>query len=148
MFILVERVLKENFHNQGQYDWEDEAYVEFKKLYTKGLKNYPVRKGLLNLLSKVGKFGTDYISIAVTMLIVVVAWGLLYTLPCASIYPEGVMGHWWSPFYYSVITFFTVGYGDLSAQNLYTAICCAIESFLGVFLMSYFSVAVVRKILR
>lgn len=142
------QMLKENYHNQGKYDWEDDAYVEFKKLYTKGLQNRPFRKGLLNLLFFVGKFGTDYLSIALTMLAVVLVWGILYALPLASIYPTDAVQHWWSPLYYSVITFFTVGYGDLSAQNGYTAIICGFESFLGVFLMSYFSVAVVRKILR
>lgn len=142
------KMLKEIYHNQGEYDWEDEAYVEFKKRYTKGLKNQPFRKGLLNLLSVVGKFGTDYMSIAWTMLTIVFVWGILYALPWAAIYPACATRHWWSPFYYSVITFFTVGYGDLSAQNGFTAFFCAVESFLGVFLMAYFSVAVVRKILR
>lgn len=154
------QMLKENYHNQGQYDWEDKAYVEFKKRYTEELKvpsfkeGYRksvgawLRKKLLKLLSVVGKFGTDYSSIALTMFVVVFVWGILYALPLASIYPAGAAHHWWSPIYYSVITFFTVGYGDLSAQNGFTAFLCGVESFLGVFLMSYFSVAVVRKILR
>ncbi len=86
------------------------------------------------------------------MLVVVLLWGFFYYLCGDNIYPPvdppGANHHWWSPLYYSVITFFTVGYGDLSAQDGWTALLCGAESFLGVFLMSYFSVAVVRKILR
>lgn len=169
------KMLKENYHNQGEYDWEDAAYVEFKNRYREGIEVPPFvppfkegfwkalegfwkvlkvwcRKALLKLLYKVGRYGTDYTSIAKTMVGVWFFWGILYALPFASIYPPKPDGsidcHWWSPFYYSAITFFTVGYGDLSAQNFCAAALCVAESFLGVFLMSYFSVAVVRKILR
>lgn len=154
------KMLKENYHNQGEYDWEDAAYVEFKNRYREGIEvpsfeegfwkalKVWCRKALLKVLSVVGQYGTDYTSIAKTMVGVWLLWGILYALPFASIYPPNVPHHCWSPFYYSAITFFTVGYGDLSAQNFYTAALCVVESFLGVFLMSYFSVAVVRKILR
>jgi hypothetical protein len=49
--------------------------------------------------------------------------------------------------YFSAITFFTVGYGDCSPVGLFKLLS-PIEGFIGVFLMSYFTVAFVRKILR
>jgi len=49
--------------------------------------------------------------------------------------------------YYSAITFFTVGYGDYFALG-WIKLFAVIEGFCGVFLMSYFTVAFVRKILR
>jgi hypothetical protein len=49
--------------------------------------------------------------------------------------------------YYSAITFFTIGYGDYFAEG-YLKPFAAFEGFTGVFLMSYFTVAFVRKILR
>ena len=49
--------------------------------------------------------------------------------------------------YYSGITFFTIGYGDYFAWGILKPIA-VFEGFSGVFLMSYFTVAFVRKILR
>ncbi len=49
--------------------------------------------------------------------------------------------------YYSAITFLTIGYGDyypLGASQW----LAGIEGFIGLFLMSYFTVAFVRKVLR
>lgn len=140
------KMLKENFHNQGQYDWEDAAYVEFKKLDAKTKKWY--ERGILNLLYAVGRYGTAPGRVFISMLMTVGLFGALYYLPWMNIYPKKAVHHAWSPIYYSVITFFTIGYGDLSAQNGITAFLCGLEGFLGVFLTSYFSVALVRKILR
>jgi len=49
--------------------------------------------------------------------------------------------------YYSGITFFTIGYGDYFAWGVLKPVA-VFEGFSGVFLMSYFTVAFVRKILR
>jgi hypothetical protein len=49
--------------------------------------------------------------------------------------------------YYSAITFSTVGYGDYFAIG-FVKLIAAFEGFSGIFLMSYFTVAFVRKILR
>ena len=148
MIISELKMLKENYHNQGEYWWEDDAYVHFKRLETKQLSKKNPKRRILSFLGMVGKYGTDPWSVFVFMIVAVVVFGLLYLLPWMSIYPEKATRHIWSPFYYSLITFLTIGYGDLSAQNWQTALICGIEGFLGVFMMSYFSVAVVRKILR
>jgi hypothetical protein len=50
-------------------------------------------------------------------------------------------------FYHSAITFFTIGYGDHYPYGA-ARIVSSIEGFMGVFLMSYFTVAFVRKVLR
>jgi hypothetical protein len=50
-------------------------------------------------------------------------------------------------FYHSAITFFTIGYGDYSPWGAARIVAC-LEGFIGVFLMAYFTVAFVRKILR
>jgi hypothetical protein len=49
--------------------------------------------------------------------------------------------------YYSAITFFTIGYGDYFGGGI-IKLLAVLEGFSGVFLMSYFTVAFVRKILR
>lgn len=50
-------------------------------------------------------------------------------------------------FYHSAITFFTIGYGDHFPVGLIRVIS-AVEGFAGMFLMAYFTVSLVRKILR
>jgi hypothetical protein len=50
-------------------------------------------------------------------------------------------------FYHSAITFFTIGYGDVYPVGV-SRIISGIEGFMGVFMMSYFTVAFVRKVLR
>jgi hypothetical protein len=50
-------------------------------------------------------------------------------------------------FYFSAITFLTVGYGDFYPVGL-LRLLASVEGYVGVFLMGYFSVAFVRKVLR
>ena len=50
-------------------------------------------------------------------------------------------------FYHSGITFLTIGYGDFYPMGAVRWLS-NLEGFIGVFLMSYFTVAFVRKILR
>lgn len=143
------KMLKENYHNQGQYDWEDEAYVQFKRFERKSSGNVWTKMGVL--LDWLGGYGTKPLKVFLWMLGVVFIFGLLYWLPdCTDIVanPENYVFKLWHPFYYSMITFLTVGYGDFAAQNGITALLAGIEGFLGVFLMSYFSVSLVRKTLR
>jgi hypothetical protein len=50
-------------------------------------------------------------------------------------------------YYHSGITFFTIGYGDVYPTGL-SRVFSGLEGFVGVFMMSYFTVAFVRKVLR
>ena len=50
-------------------------------------------------------------------------------------------------FYHSAITFLTIGYGDYYPTGISRGISI-VEGWSGLFLMSYFTVAFVRKILR
>jgi hypothetical protein len=92
------------------------------------------------------------------MVIAVVGYGLVFYfisefLPkvgaiVTTITPDLNHQHdFFNAFYYSAITFFTIGYGDYFADG-YLKPIAAFEGFSGVFLMSYFTVAFVRKILR
>ena len=165
------RVLKENFRNNGQYDDEDASYIEFKRFQSKAQLADAKEKKFRNRMTAyftywfqryvfdyVGHYGTNPMRVIINMVFVFSAFSVFYffvteyfsafgtiatTLP-----PELSHLHsFWNCFYYSAITFFTVGYGDYFAEG-YLKPFAALEGFSGVFLMSYFTVAFVRKILR
>ncbi|OCL25190.1 hypothetical protein U472_12530 [Orenia metallireducens] len=169
------RMLKENFHNIGRYEQEDKAYVKFKsnqinskfceannwldKLYN-GLLWIP-RKIFLQLM---GGFGTKPFSIFISMFIVISLFTVFYysyfkttrIIPIEvqnlkSLFPIDISSLKQST-YHSIITFLTIGYGDSSFDRMSTngslIFLSGLEGFIGMFLMSYFTVAFVRKVLR
>ncbi len=162
------RLLKENYNQLGHYNDEDKAYLEFKRLelkeYLSNAKKqsswnllwaYPMYWGQVLLFDKIGHYATNPVRVLVSMLIAF--WGftflyvLLIHLKISSIESSlgdpdhlSVMSR---SVYHSAITFLTIGYGDYYPSGVIRWIS-SIEGFAGLFLMSYFTVAFVRKILR
>jgi len=160
------RILKENYQGQGSYNDEDRAYVEFKRnesradleesVLREGWKawwQYPLFWFKLFLFDKAGLYATSPVRVLANMVTVFLLFGLVYVL--MMVYTESdiiasvddqlpVMTR---ALYHSAITFLTIGYGD---HYPYGGIrwVSAVEGFMGLFLMSYFTVAFVRKILR
>lgn len=128
----------------------------------------------LLIFDKVGGFGTKPRNVFKTMITVVMGFGLIYRFMPNVIFNSGdmneihILGNFLNQsssyqiatqstgnipslldaIYYSGITFLTVGYGDIHPANLFAKILSVIEGFLGIFLMSYFTVSFVRKLLR
>ncbi len=166
------RILKENYNAIGEYNAEDLAYVEFKRtealamletkqndasIYKRIKAKASYYAGII-LFDKVGKYATDPIRVMVSMGVVYLLFTALYlVLPLftdtgivSSLFKEGDprnLSIIQRCFYHSAITFLTIGYGDYYPAGLSRWIS-AIEGFVGLFLMSYFTVAFVRKILR
>ena len=166
------RILKENFRNNGQYEDEDDAYVEFKRCeskakYEDSKQEKSFLKKMLGFLTYyfqryvfdfVGHYGTNPIRVVVNMAICFSAFSIFFWFSTEYMPGFGTIAttlpaeynhihNFWNCFYYSAITFFTIGYGDYFAEG-YLKPFAAFEGFTGVFLMSYFTVAFVRKILR
>jgi len=162
------RILKENFRASGQYEDEDEAYVKFKRnelryLHSERLKEggltiiwaYPAKWGEQLLFDKMGKYATKPFRVLVSMFVIYVLFSLLYLLMIHTGHgdlkpgfdPPEQMTELSLSFYHSAITFLTIGYGDYSPWGV-IRIISSIEGFVGLFMMSYFTVAFVRKILR
>ena len=166
------RMLKENFHNLGMYTEEDLAYIEFKRAEAKAILNKKKQKGLSSkimgyisyglknlIMDKIGHYATNPVRVLVSMLIIYLFFSFVY-LFLESFYPEPqIISSLFSPdspkilnkvakaFYHSAITFLTIGYGDYYPNSI-SRWLSAIEGFTGLFMMSYFTVAFVRKILR
>ena len=163
------RMMKEEFNASGEYDDEDKAYVEFKRYELEGKldklteKNHPkLWQFKINyffqklIFDKMGLYATDPLRVLRSMFVVFSIYSLIYTIvpyfsdaSVANCAPEGanfieVLGN---NLYFSAITFLTVGYGDCLPTGIFK-ILAPLEGWMGVFLMSYFTVAFVRKILR
>ena len=162
------RILKENFNVTGQYVDEDKAYVEFKRneldadLQDAIKKNsysriweYPSYAFQWLVFDKVGLYATNPLRVITSMVLGYIFFSFLYIIIpfftdakiVSSLGDPDKLGLIAVSFYHSAITFFTIGYGDYYPSGFFRWLS-SIEGFVGLFLMSYFTVAFVRKILR
>jgi len=162
------RVLKTNFGSTGKYDDEDEAYVMFKRYEADAnmseaiqrnkwakLWEYPVFAFKWLVFDKIGLYATSPGRVLISVVIFWLFFGFTYYivdllnlgLTMSSVGNPDQLTPFLQSFYHSAITFFTIGYGDVYPQGV-DRIISGLEGFMGVFMMSYFTVAFVRKVLR
>ncbi len=162
------RVLKENFRNQGKYNDEDFAYVEFKRCeeevlletnlkgsFTQKVGAYPNYLFKKLVFDYIGLYATAPARVFLSIAIVFLGFAGFYTIMISLGFGDIVstygqqndMPVFYKSLYHSGITFFTIGYGDFVPVGA-IRFFCGFEGFVGVFLMAYFTVAFVRKILR
>lgn len=165
------RILKENFRVNGQYEDEDLAYIEFKRCEVVANLNDEKAGSVVNkvlaypkyyfqkyIFDFIGRYGTAPTRVLLNAVFTVFIFGIIYYLSTSycsvfgsieSTLPQNLnhFQEFWNSIYYSAITFFTIGYGDYFPHGSLKFVA-ALEGFSGVFLMSYFTVAFVRKILR
>ncbi|HEX2969840.1 MAG TPA: potassium channel family protein [Bacteroidales bacterium] len=162
------RILKENFNGTGKYEDEDEAYVMFKRYESRSWFNENKAKGGISRVSagvpygfqwlvfdKIGLYATSPVRVLLSVVLFWLFFGFVYF----SIEMSGLgktvsavgnpdsLSPFLQSFYHSAITFFTIGYGDVYPMGL-SRVISGFEGFIGVFMMSYFTVAFVRKVLR
>ncbi|MAY82878.1 MAG: hypothetical protein CMP59_01975 [Flavobacteriales bacterium] len=161
-------LLKVSYNSNGEYAYEDKAYVAFKLFEMK--HNY-VKSSRKNFIGKIrgslvyafhwlvfykaGLFATAPLRVFISMLAVITFFASIYIiLPhfanadiLSSVGGNEGLSMVQKSFYHSAITFFTIGYGDFYPSGHIRWIS-SVEGWAGVFLMSYFTVAFVRKILR
>ena len=162
------RILKENFSGTGKYDDEDEAYVMFKRFEARAemqevvsrnkwarLWAYPGFAFKWLVFDKIGLYATSPGRVLLSVVFFWIFFGTLYYLvhlsglgqTASSVQNPDRLTPFIQSFYHSAITFFTIGYGDVYPMGL-SRIISGLEGFMGVFMMSYFTVAFVRKVLR
>ncbi|HLN20975.1 MAG TPA: potassium channel family protein [Bacteroidales bacterium] len=162
------RILKENFNGTGKYEDEDEAYVMFKRYEAKAWLAEKQEKGGISSVSanishgfqwlvfdKIGLYATSPGRVLLSVLIFWLIFGGFYFLleisalgkTVSSVGNPDNLSVLGQSFYHSAITFFTIGYGDVYPMG-WSRIVSGLEGFIGVFMMSYFTVAFVRKVLR
>ena len=162
------RILKENFSSTGKYEDEDRAYVMFKRYEAKSwLTEQQERGGIRRTLSyiphafewlvfdKIGLYATSPGRVLFSVVIFWLFFGSVYFVidlsglgkTVSSVSNPDHLSVIVQSFYHSAITFFTIGYGDVFPVGL-SRLVSGLEGFMGVFMMSYFTVAFVRKVLR
>ena len=162
------RILKTNFSSTGKYDDEDKAYVMFKRYEATADLNdgidknkvariweYPVYGFKWLVFDKIGLYATSPGRVLFSVVIFWMVFGSTYSLIEATgigktVSTVGTPDHLsvlLQSFYHSAVTFFTIGYGDVYPQGM-SRVVSGLEGFMGVFMMSYFTVAFVRKVLR
>ena len=160
------RILKENFNQTGRYSDEDKSYVEFKRFEARSALDTTIKKNKYNgiwyypwygfkwlVLDWAGLYATNPLRVLFSML----GWYVLFSLVYYILFLAGASeiisgtGYEIAPFarafYHSAITFLTIGYGDHFPTGASRTIS-SVEGFAGMFLMAYFTVSLVRKILR
>jgi len=161
--------LKESFNKAGQYNDEDEAYVWFKRYEAIAKYQAKSEKGLAAkiiqapvyafeklIFDYAGLYATNPMRVLLSMIVTLACFGLIYAFVLSTNLggivsglgdKHDLIGTFGRSFYHSGITFFTIGYGDFYPMGAIRWLS-NLEGFVGVFLMSYFTVAFVRKILR
>lgn len=162
------RILKENYGRTGNYNFEDLAYIQFKrneqkadlqKALSKSKMNaiiqYPLYFFKLIVFDRMGLYATSPSRVITSLILIYFSFSTIHficpyfmntgisCLPTDAGFFERLL----NTFYYSIITFTTVGYGDCSPYG-FLRFVASFEGFVGPFMMSYFTVAFARKILR
>jgi hypothetical protein len=162
------RTLKENFNVTGQYSDEDKSYVEFKRLESEAqleesikgkpvsaIWQYPLYLFKLLVFDWAGLYATNPVRVMFSMLIMYTFFSVLFMVltlftsadVVSSLGDPDKLSLVAKSFYHSAITYLTIGYGDYYPSGSIRWLS-SLEGFVGLFLMSYFTVAFVRKILR
>lgn len=162
------RILKENFRSTGKYEDEDEAYIMFKRFEADSLLTEQKEKGGIKkftsyipygfqwlLFDKIGLYATSPGRVLLSVVFFWMFFGFSYYAieligwgkTVSSVGNPDNLSVFIQSFYHAAITFFTIGYGDTYPMGI-SRIIASLEGFMGVFMMSYFTVAFVRKILR
>lgn len=161
-------ILKEDFRESGQYNDEDSAYVAFKRMELKAdikeaiatnplnaLWIYPLAAFKWLVFDRIGLYATDPIRVLISMLLIYCCFSMAYVILPEFTHSDVIctgadndrFPYITLAFYYSAITFLTIGYGDCLPEGHLKWIA-PVEGWMGMFLMAYFTVAFVRKILR
>lgn len=162
------RILKENFSSTGKYEDEDEAYIMFKRYDAKSWMTEQQEKGGIAkyvshipnsfqwlVFDKMGLYATSPGRVLLSVIVFWFVFGTMYFLinlsglgaTVSAVGNPDKLSILLQSYYHSGITFFTIGYGDVYPTGL-SRVFSGLEGFVGVFMMSYFTVAFVRKVLR
>jgi hypothetical protein len=143
------------FHKNDERDNENLAWVEYMRLTRKLAKWYT--KIAYFAIEFTGHYGTKPFRIAIMGIFVMILWAFFYgifdSICFQVVNSKDLMFNIkidsvWNYLYFSVITFFTIGYGDIAPLHWIAKILAGFEGGLGVFFIAFFTVSVFKKFTR
>ncbi|MEA3475913.1 MAG: potassium channel family protein, partial [Candidatus Cloacimonadota bacterium] len=155
IYSLLYKLLRRIFFFQQENKYENN-YKRINKLFNLIYKKYLKYGNIKYRFKKIifedmGLYGTSPKKVAISMFKI---WGfftVVYTILSKYIVLNSKeiteLPGLFKAAYFSAITFLTIGYGDYVPNGI-IRLFSGIEGFLGLFLMAYFTVAFVRKVLR
>ncbi|MZP29760.1 hypothetical protein GTO91_08585 [Heliobacterium undosum] len=100
----------------------------------------------------------------ITSSLIVIVFGIIFSAPsCPQFFPEDLKQFLYSakpeikvsselsfytPFYFSIVTFTTLGYGDITPNNLYAHIWVTLEVIVGYFMLGGLITIFTKKVMR
>lgn len=142
----VYRSLKESYRVQGQpatagwfYELEMDTRRHMAKRWTDRI--------WLTLLWLLTGYGERPLRTAISFLCVIVGFAVAYSFVYLTSSTGQIHGDFWQALYFSVITFTSVGYGDIQPLGI-ARVFASIEALLGIFLISLFVFVFCQKMVR
>ncbi len=147
----IYREIGKKFEGNNLLDYASEYYYLSKCAKHKTLKGYgKIKSAIFWMLCGYGERPTYAL---ITSLEIIIIFSILYMVTGLSIngeyvtYAEDVLSNFSKSLYFSVVTFTTVGYGDITPLGL-SVLLSAIEMFLGVTMVGVWTATLARKIIR
>ncbi len=158
--------MKQHADNIGSPEASDFFYLqhqEYKKVSYKNSKNY--LKFIVYTVWEIScLYGVSLWRWLTFSLIILIVFGCFFSnIPCPSFFPNS-MKHFlenihpeikvasinnnFTPFYYSVVTFTTLGYGDITPANISAQIFSVVEVFIGYVMLGGLLTVFSKKIIR
>jgi hypothetical protein len=141
--------LKEMYKNSSLHEIADQCHYKemvSKRKITKLI--HPARWANYIFGDLLCKYGTSFTRVFLAGLVVVILCAFLFfEYESLQYHKAGVVVSFWDSLYFSIVTFTTLGYGDFQAIGAMRFVA-GLESFVGVALMSLFTVVIARRIIR
>lgn len=142
------RKLKEIFRNSNLYHLADRFHYREMVCRRKTMSVWnPLRWIDFVLGDLLCKYGSSFWSILMWMIVLMVAFGFVFSRGAIRSTHAGQIGDLWHGIYFSIVTFTTVGYGDWYPIGIFQYVAAA-EAIVGVVLTALFTIIAARKIIR
>lgn len=147
----VYRNLKNYFRQEGLYDESGQFYYREKlmdkKLYSQN-KRW-IKWIINNIFRYLAGYGEHPLWVLIWWGIIIAIFGSVFWIT-GGVVRDGDPIIWYENYYFSVVTFTTLGFGDLQPQSNMplVQICAMIEAVTGAFMMALFVLTFGRKMLR
>ena len=146
--------LKNYFRTEGRYDISGEYFYREKimerKLYYNSNKFSDKVKWFISLLySALCGYGEKPYRVILSSLVIIFIFGTIFWASNGITTNMDYNIKWYDNYYFSVVTFTTLGFGDIHpCSHFFFKLCTMIEAFMGAFMIALFVLTFGRRLIR